>query len=159
VTAVKLDCSETQMSSRVLTDRSIRCSPDCVESGVERSFAVALVSSTKLSHAEKLLVLRRFDQFREWHVLDEKRYFLVCGELITGREIQIIESKGGGISPRLSCPTEHCNSVPMEWVPPSEAVLGFRLVMQQRRAVQSCQRKKGSNTTVKTTLKPPLDPW
>jgi len=131
---------------------------------------VALVSSIKLSHAEKLLVLRRLDQFWEWHVLDEKRYCLVCGELITGREIQIIGSTGGGVSLRLSCPTEHCNSVPQEWVPPSEAVLikmavmdaerrWFRLVMQACRAVQSGQRKKRSNTTVKTRPKRPLGYW
>lgn len=130
---------------------------------------MALVSSIKLPDAEKLFVLRRLDQFWEWHFLDEKRYCLVCGELITGREIQIIESTGGGISPRLSCPTEHCNSVPMEWVPPTEAVLikmammdaerrWFRLVMRAGRAVQACQGKKRSNTTVKTRPKPPLGP-
>jgi hypothetical protein len=51
---------------------------------------MAPVSATKLSDQEKLDVLQRLDQFRQWHSLDEKRYCLVCGEIITGREIQVI---------------------------------------------------------------------
>jgi hypothetical protein len=43
----------------------------------------------ELADAEKLDTLRRLDQFREWQSLDEKRYCLVCGNLITGREIQV----------------------------------------------------------------------
>jgi hypothetical protein len=34
-------------------------------------------------------VLRRLDQFREWHSLDDKRFCLVCGKIISGRRIQI----------------------------------------------------------------------
>jgi len=51
---------------------------------------MAIVSPIKLSDEEKLEILQRLDQFRQWHFLDEKRYCLVCGEIITGREIQVI---------------------------------------------------------------------
>ena len=46
--------------------------------------------SIELPDLEKLDTLRRLDQFRNWQSLDEKRYCLVCGKLITGREIQVI---------------------------------------------------------------------
>jgi hypothetical protein len=51
---------------------------------------MALVSPIKLSDEEKLDILQRLDQFRQWHFLDEKRYCLVCGEIITGQEIRVI---------------------------------------------------------------------
>src|SRR5439155_19666591 len=68
----------------------IRWSPDCAAIGAEGCFGVALISSIKLSEAEKLHALRRLDQFWEWRSLDEKRYCLVCGEMITGRQILVI---------------------------------------------------------------------
>lgn len=125
-----------------------------------------LVSSIELSDAEKLNVLRRLDQFREWHSLDEKRYCLVCGEIFTGREIQVIESTDGDAPLRVICPTEHCHAIPMEWVPPTEDVLitiamvevecrWVRLVTQAGRAMQSYQRS-ASNTTSRTKSKPRL---
>ncbi len=81
---------------------------------------MALVSAIKLSDEEKLDVLQRLDQFRRWHFLDEKRYWLVCGEIITGREIQVIGGTRGNGLLRIICPTEHCNAMPMEWVRPTE---------------------------------------
>ena len=44
----------------------------------------------ELAGADKLVTLRRLDQFREWQSLDEKRYCLVCGHLITGWEILVV---------------------------------------------------------------------
>ena len=85
------------------------------------------LSSVALSDEEKLDALRRLDQFRQWRSLDEKRYCLVCGEMITGREIQVVEHEVE--TPlRLICPTEHCNAMPMEWVQPTEDVL-IRIAM------------------------------
>jgi len=84
---------------------------------------MALVSPIKLSDEEKLDVLQRLDQFRLWHSLDEKRYCLVCGKISTGREIQVIGGVRGNGPPRIICPTEHCNAVPMEWVRPTDEVL------------------------------------
>jgi len=53
------------------------------------SGVVALTTAVRLSDNEKLEALRLLDQFRAWHSLDEKRYCLVCGKLITGRQIQL----------------------------------------------------------------------
>jgi hypothetical protein len=84
---------------------------------------MTLVSPAKLSDHEKLEMLRRLDEFRHWHSLDEKRYCLVCGEMITGREINVIGTAGGNGPMRIICPTEHCNAMPMEWVYPTDDVL------------------------------------
>jgi hypothetical protein len=48
---------------------------------------MAPVFPIELSEGEKLEILQRLDQFRLWYSLDEKRYCLVCGNIITGREI------------------------------------------------------------------------
>jgi len=130
------------------------------------ALAMTLLSLIRLSDEEKLNVLRRLDQFRRWHSLDEKRYCLVCGEIFTGREIQVIESTDGDAPLRVICPTEHCDAIPMEWVPPTEDVLitiamveaecrWVRLVMQAGRAMQSYQTG-ASNTISRTKSKPRL---
>ncbi len=87
------------------------------------SEAVVLSTATKLSDEEKLEALRRLDQFRQWHSLDEKRYCLVCGNLITGRQIRVSGGTRGNGPLRLSCPTERCNSIPMDWVLPTDEIL------------------------------------
>jgi hypothetical protein len=110
---------------------------------------MAHVSSIKLSDEEKLAMLRRLDQFRHWHSLDEKRYCLVCGETITGRQIQVITGTPGNRSPRLICPTKHCDAMPIEWVWPTDDVLitiamveaernWLCLMRRAGRAMQSC---------------------
>jgi hypothetical protein len=78
---------------------------------------------TPLSEEDKLNVLRELDQFREWHSLDEKRYCIVCGKIITGRQIKIAGGTRGDGSLRLSCPTERCNSIPMDWALPTDEIL------------------------------------
>ncbi|HEU5312954.1 MAG TPA: hypothetical protein VFU08_03935 [Candidatus Udaeobacter sp.] len=126
---------------------------------------MTLHPSTCLSDEEKLEVLRRLDQFRQWHSLDEKRYCLVCGEIITGREIQVIGSPLKERPLRIICPTEHCSATPMEWVRPTEDVLiriamveaerhRLNLITLAGQAMQSYQRKATSNTISRTTLKP-----
>lgn len=81
-------------------------------------------AAIELLDADKLDMLRRLDQFREWRSLDERRYCLVCGNLITGWEIQITTG-GSEVGPlQLVCPTEHCNSIPMDWVLPTDELLG-----------------------------------
>jgi hypothetical protein len=84
---------------------------------------VALPSVTTLSDVDKLEALRRLDQFRQWRSLDEKRYCLVCGKLITGRQILVTGGTRGNGALRLSCPTERCNSIPMDWVLPTDEIL------------------------------------
>jgi hypothetical protein len=85
--------------------------------------SVALSPAVILSDADKLDALRRLDQFRHWCSLDEKRYCLVCGMIITGRQIQVAGGTRGNGSLRLSCPTERCNSIPMDWVLPTDEIL------------------------------------
>jgi hypothetical protein len=84
---------------------------------------VALSPPTPLSDADKLAALQRLDQFREWRSLDERRYCLVCGKIISGRQIQIAGGTRGNGPLRLSCPTERCNSIPMDWVLPTDEIL------------------------------------
>jgi hypothetical protein len=87
------------------------------------SVAVALTTAVRLSDNEQLESLRRLDQFRQWHSLDEKRYCLVCGKVISGRQIQVAGGTRGNGPLRLSCPTEKCNSIPMDWVLPTDEIL------------------------------------
>ena len=153
--------------ARILTDTPIRRSPDCGTLDTKGCFGNDAPFFDQVIRRRKLNVLRRLDQFRQWHSLDEKRYCLVCGEIFTGREIQVIESTDGDTPLRVICPTEHCHAIPMEWVPPTEDVLikiamveaecrWVRLVRQAGRAMQSYQRS-ASNTTSRTKSKPRLE--
>ena len=78
-----------------------------------------------LSDAKKLDVLRRLDQFREWHSLDDKRFCLVCSKIINGWQIEIADRTRGNGASRLSCPTERCNSIPMDWVLPTNELVAL----------------------------------
>jgi len=100
------------------------------------SEAVVLSTATKLSDEEKLEALRRLDQFRQWHSLDQKRYCLVCGKLISGRQIQVAGGTRGNGPLRLSCPTERCNSIPMDWVLPTDEILARveKMAAEERKA-------------------------
>jgi hypothetical protein len=91
-----------------------------------------------LSDEEKLEVLGRLDQFRQWCSLDEKRYCLVCGTLISGRQIQVGGGTRGNGPLRLSCPTERCNSIPMDWVLPTDEILAKveKMAAEQRKAAE-----------------------
>jgi hypothetical protein len=84
---------------------------------------MALSPPAPLADADKLNALRRLDQFREWRSLDDERYCLVCGKIITGRQIRVAGSAGENGPPRLSCPTERCNSIPMDWALPPDEIL------------------------------------
>jgi len=81
-----------------------------------------LSSPVHLSEKEKLEILQRLDQFRSWRFLDEQRYCLVCCKIITGRQIQVMGNSSGNGSFRLRCPTDGCNSIPMDWMLPTDEV-------------------------------------
>src|SRR5882762_5476357 len=128
---------------------------------------MALVSSIKLSDQEKLAILQRLDQFRQWNSLNEKRYCLVCGEIITGREIRVIMDTRGNRSLRIICPTKYCDAMPIEWVWPTDDVLitiamveaersWLCLIMRAGRAMQAYRRKTTSSTISTTRFKPPF---
>ena len=97
---------------------------------------MALSPPVNLADPEKLDVLCRLDQFRQWRSLEEKRYCLVCGNIINGRQIQVAGGTRGNGALRLSCPTERCNSIPMDWVLPTDEILARveRMVAEKRKA-------------------------
>jgi len=100
---------------------------------------VELLPSLTLTDADKLETLRRLDQFRQWRSLDEKRYCLVCSKVITGREIQVASGTRGNGSLTLSCPTERCDSIPMDWVLPTDEIIARveMLAAEEREAAAS----------------------
>jgi len=77
----------------------------------------------ELSAEDKLDVLRRLDQFRQWHSLDDKRYCLGCGKVINGRELRVIGGTRGTGPLRVICATLQCPAIPMDWVLPTTEVL------------------------------------
>ena len=79
--------------------------------------------STTVPDVEKLNVLRRLDQLRQWHSLDDKRYCLVCGKIITGHQIRVAGGTKGKRALRLSCPSDDCNSIPIDWMLPTDEIL------------------------------------
>jgi hypothetical protein len=95
--------------------------------------AWALSPPIMLLDADKLDALRRFDRFRQWRSLDEKRYCLVCGKIITGRQIKVAGGTRGNASLRIKCPTERCNSIPMDWVLPTDEISYKAIVSRLRR--------------------------
>ncbi len=96
---------------------------------------VTLSTATKLADEEKLEALRRLDQFRQWPSLEEKRYCLVCSKLIAGHEIQVVGGTRGNGPLRLNCPTEGCNSIPMDWALPTDEILAKvgRMTTEERK--------------------------
>jgi hypothetical protein len=57
--------------------------------------------------------------------LDDKRFCLVCGKIINGWQIQVAGGTRGNGALRLSCPTEGCNSIPMDWVLPTDELVAL----------------------------------
>ena len=114
------------------------------------SGAVALSAPTKLSDDEKLEVLRRLDQFRQWRSLEDKRYCLVCGTLISGRQIHVAGGTRGNGPLRLSCPSERCNSIPMDWMLPTDEILA----RVEKVAAEECKATelKAETATIGKTL-------
>jgi len=84
---------------------------------------MSLLPVIELSDSDKLDTLRRLDQFRKWQALDDQRYCLCCGNLLTGRDIQVVGGTRGAGPLRAICPTERCNAIPMDWALPTDEVL------------------------------------
>jgi hypothetical protein len=133
----------------------------------QHAFVMAIVSPIKLSDEEKLEILQRLDQFRQWHFLDEKRYCLVCGEIITGREIQVIGGTRGNGPLRIICPTCNCKAIPMDWVRPTDEVLikiamveaerrRLRLIIRAGRATQFPPKENDKQYDQQNEAKPSL---
>jgi hypothetical protein len=71
--------------------------------------------SLALSPEDRLETLQFLDEFRFWHSLDDERRCLRCHEIITGRQIVIVEQPEGHGRLRLQCPTLDCSATPNEW--------------------------------------------
>ena len=84
---------------------------------------MSMLPPIQLSDGDKLDTLRRLDQFRKWNSLDDRRYCLCCGNIITGADIQVVGGTRGTGPLRAICPTERCNSIPMDWALPTDEVL------------------------------------
>jgi len=129
------------------TDTRIHRAPDCAiicREGI--CLTVALSPPITLSDTDKLDALCRLDQFRQWRSLDEKRFCLVCGKIITGRQIQVAGGTRGNGPLRISCPTERCNSIPMDWVLPTDEILAKveRMVAKEREAAVTTPVSRGN---------------
>ncbi len=70
--------------------------------------------------AEKVDLLRRLDRYRSWESLDDRRFCLGCGKIITGERIQVSGGTGAFDPVRVSCPTNGCRSIPMDWTLPKD---------------------------------------
>jgi hypothetical protein len=112
---------------------------------------MTLVALVGLCDREKLHVLQQLDQFREWHSLDDKRYCLICGEIITGREIRVIRDVLGKERQRIACPTKDCDVEPTDDVLIKIAMVELershlRLMTQAGRTVRSLSQKGARKT-------------
>jgi hypothetical protein len=116
---------------------------------------MALSGPVKLSDAGKLDALRRLDQFRHWHCLEDKRFCLVCGKIITGRQIKVAGGTRGNGPLQLSCPTEQCNSIPMDWVLPTDEILAraSAAAAQEREANPSSPAAPGAERSLASRLR------
>jgi len=77
---------------------------------------MSLSPPLSLSPDDKLDVLRHLDEFRFWHSLDDERRCTRCHEIMTGRQILVLERTGTRGRMRLQCATPSCASAPSDWV-------------------------------------------
>lgn len=95
-------------------------------------------SPITISHQDKLEALRRLDQFRHWSSLDERRYCLSCGKVITGRQIILSGGTRGHGPLRVECPTRGCIATPIDWAIPPD---GVREVIEREETVPPRQTR------------------
>jgi hypothetical protein len=95
---------------------------------------MTVLAPLELAEKDKLQILQRLDKFRTWRSLDEKRYCLACGKVISGEQIQVIGGTRGNEPLRLICPTNGCPSIPMDWVRPTDEVLAKAAMLASERS-------------------------
>ena len=69
--------------------------------------------TTSLLPEEKLAVLRATDSRRKWVSLDDQRVCVLCGRVITGRQIEVTPALNRTYS--VHCPTPDCAALPSDW--------------------------------------------
>jgi hypothetical protein len=119
------------------------------------SLAMSLPDRIILSDTDKLDVLQRLDQFRKWNSLDDKRYCLCCAKIITGYEIEVIGGTRGMRQLHISCPTKGCDSIPMDWVLPTDEVLAKMSALGRKRddVVVPASQSQSSKSSVGASLR------
>ncbi len=80
---------------------------------------------------ERLAILRKQDNSRSWHSLDDERVCLRCTKVFTGHEIVIATQADERFE--LRCPTEGCDSIPLHWLYHGTGIRPF-----QSSAARSC---------------------
>jgi len=73
----------------------------------------------QLSPEQKLRLLKQLDRWRQWRSLDDQRLCLGCGRLINGHEIEVIPAAADNGDAELHCPSEGCQSIPLDWILPT----------------------------------------
>jgi hypothetical protein len=113
-----------------------------------------------LSPEDQLDHLRRLDEFRFWHSLDDRRFCQQCQRSITGWQVQVIKLNDARGTFHLQCPTDGCVSTPAQWIyadpilaaalrrefrsfGPQPPTLPERLSLTHRGHVCSIRRAKG----------------
>jgi hypothetical protein len=76
----------------------------------------------QVSAADKLRLLRRLDTYRRWESLDDKRQCIQCGEIVSGRDVEVVGGTRALGPLRLQCPTENCPAIPLDWIIPNNVV-------------------------------------
>jgi hypothetical protein len=109
---------------------------------------MSMLDPIKLSDLEKLAALNRLDQFRKWRSLDDKRYCLCCGKIIDGEGVRIIGGARGDGLLRAICATEACESIPMDWVLPTDEILSTMSISPPHESVRLADLREESDGAV-----------
>jgi hypothetical protein len=112
----------------------------CGEQAAFMLAPMSMFSPIQLSDGDKLDTLRRLDQFRKWNSLDDRRYCLCCSNIITGADIQVVGGTRGTGPLRAICPTERCNSIPMDWALPTDEVMAEISTMRTNDSIRANQK-------------------
>jgi hypothetical protein len=70
---------------------------------------------------DKLDLLRKGDNARQWESLDDKRCCVLCERTFSGRQVIVAKTRGGKTI--LRCPTDGCVGTPREWVHPGNPLI------------------------------------
>jgi hypothetical protein len=69
----------------------------------------------ELPAKEHLRILQRLDRAHDWESLREQRRCRACGDVFSGREVEIVGGTRGYGPLRLQCPTYRCWRGPESW--------------------------------------------
>src|SRR3984893_10633235 len=114
-----------------------------------------LLPELNLSEDEKLRTLQRLDQFRKWSAVYDKRYQRCCGKIVDVRSIKIVGGSRGLGPLRVVCAPERCESIPMDWILPTDEILAMISILaeQSNSAVASPKQPERHKTSLGARLR------